>query len=160
MPELSESELIDKEVTFRNMRLTNEVLETRRSIVRWLALSLGVINPGESRLSSIAVLDALIHFQFVKKSDPSVTELTDYINKNWEPINEKTLRYHLLRMKKMGLVENSQGKFYLKPPAVGDKHDALTWASGLYESDYKEIVNKIGEAVKELKNKSTIDVTQ
>jgi DNA-binding transcriptional ArsR family regulator len=160
MPELSESELIDKEVTLRNMRLPKEVLETRRSIVRWLALSLGVINPGESRLSSVAVLDALINFQFIKKIDPSVSELAEYITKNWEPINEKTLRYHLLRMKKTGLVENSQGKFYLKPPAVGDKYDAETWASSLYESDYKEIAGKIGEAIKELKSKNTLNVSQ
>ena len=160
MPELSESELIEKEVTLRNMRLTKEVLETRRSIIRWLALSLGVINPGESRLSSLAVLDALVNFQFVKRTDPSISELVDYITKNWEPINEKTLRYHLLRMKKAGIVENSQGKFYLKPPAVGDKYDALTWASALYENDYKEIASKISEAVKELKSKSAIDVTQ
>jgi DNA-binding transcriptional ArsR family regulator len=158
MAELSESELIDKEVTLRNMRLTKEVLETRRSIVRWLALSLGVINPGESRLSSVAVLDALINFQFVKRSDPSVSELAEYITKNWEPINEKTLRYHLLRMKKTGLVENSQGKFYLKPPAVGDKYDALTWATALYESDYKEIASKINEAIRELRSKSAMDV--
>lgn len=158
MPELSESELIDKEVTLRNMRLTKEVLETRRSIVRWLALSLGVINPGESRLSSVAVLDALMNFQFIKKSDPTVGELSDYITKNWEPMNEKTLRYHLLRMKKMGLVENSQGKFFLKPPAVGDKYDALTWATGLYESDYKDIASKISEAIRELRNKSSMDV--
>jgi len=159
MPELSESELIDKEVTLRNMRLTKEVLETRRSIVRWLALSLGIINPGESRLSSVAVLDALINFQFMKRTDPSVAELADYITKNWEPMNEKTLRYHLLRMKKTGLVENSQGKFYLKPPAMGDRYDAQTWAAGLYENDYKEIANKVGEAIRELKSKSTMDVT-
>lgn len=160
MPELSESELIDKEVTLRNMRLTKEVLETRRSIVRWLALSLGVINPGESRLSSIAILDALLNYQFVKKSDPNVTELQEYITKNWEPMNEKTLRYHLLRMKKMGLVENAQGKFYLKPPAMGDRYDAVTWASGLYEADYKEIAGKIGEAIRELKSKGAMDVVQ
>ncbi len=156
MPELGESGLIDKEITLRKMRLTKEVLETRRSIARWLALSLGVINPGESRLSSVAVLDALVNFQFVKKSDPSVSELVEYISKNWEPINEKTLRYHLLRMKKIGLVENAQGKFYLKPPAIGDRYDAAAWVAHLYENDYKEIFASIGEAIKELRNKATI----
>ena len=60
--ELNEAELIEKEMTIRNLRLTKEVLETRRSIARWLALSLGVINPGESRLSAVAVLDALMNF--------------------------------------------------------------------------------------------------
>jgi hypothetical protein len=160
MPELGESELIEKELTLRNMRLTKEVLETRRSTARWLALSLGILNPGESRLSAVAVLDALINFQFVKKKDPTASELMEYISKNWEAMNEKTLRYHLLRMKKMGLVDNAQAKFCLKQPSMGDKYDAQTWAAALYENDYKEIASKIAEAIKELKNKSAIDVSQ
>lgn len=157
MAELGESELIEKELTLRNMRLTKEVLETRRSTARWLALTLGILNPGESRLSAVAVLDALINFQFVKKIDPNANELAEYINRNWEAINEKTLRYHLLRMKKMGLVENSRGKFCLKPPNMGDRYDAQNWAACLYESDYKEIASKIGEAIRELKNKTVMD---
>ena len=160
MAELSESELIEKEVTLRNLRLTKEVLETRRSIVRWLALSLGVLNPGESRLSAVSVLDALVHYKFVERTTPDVGQLMAYIGKNWEEINEKTLRYHLLRMKRMGLVENSQGSFYLKPPSTGDGFDAYTWAMGLYEKDYREIATKIGDAVRELKNKSTMGVSQ
>ena len=112
--ELNEASLIENEITVRNLKLPKEVLETRRSAIRWLALSLGILNPGESRLSSLAVLDALVHFQFIKNVDPNVKELAEYINTNWEEINEKTLRYHLLRMKKMGFVENSQAKFYFK----------------------------------------------
>jgi DNA-binding transcriptional ArsR family regulator len=156
MAELGESGLIEKEVTLRNLRLTKEVLETRRSIVRWLALSLGVLNPGESRLSAVSVLDALVHYNFVEKTTPDVGQLMSYIGKHWEEINEKTLRYHLLRMKRMGLVENSQGKFYLRPPSTGDGSDAYTWAMGLYEKDYREIAVKIGDAIKELKNKSAM----
>ena len=56
--ELNEASLIESEITIRNLRLPGEVLETRRAAIRWLALSLGIINPGESRLSSLAVLDA------------------------------------------------------------------------------------------------------
>ena len=153
--ELNESELIEKEITLRNMRLTDEVLETRRSSIRWLALSLGILNPGESRLSSLAVLDALIHFQFVKNTDPDVKFMIEYINANWEEINEKTLRYHLLRMKKMGLVENKQGKFYFTKPSVGDRFDAAAWASTLFDSDYKEISKKIGDVIKSIKEKDS-----
>ncbi len=152
--ELNESSLIEREITIRNLRLTKEVLETKRSIVRWLALSLGIINPGESRLSAVAILDALIYFQFIKKSDPNIDELTQYINKNWEEINEKTLRYHLLRMKKMGYVENSKGVFSLKPPSIGDKYDYEAWSKALFEEDYKQVSRKVGEALKELKNRT------
>ncbi len=154
--DLSEADLIERELTIRSLRISKEVLETRRSAVRWLALSLGILNPGESRLSSLAVLDALVYFQFLKKQDPTVRDLTEYIGKNWEAINEKTLRYHLLRMKKMGFVENEQGKFYFKPPAMGDRYDPLVWSSSVFESFYKEIAGKVGEVVKDLKSKDAV----
>lgn len=154
--DLSEAELIESELTIRNLRLSREVLDTRRSAVRWLALSLGILNPGESRLSSLAVLDSLIYYQFLKKQDPSVKDLIEYINKNWEPINEKTLRYHLLRMKKMGFVDNEQGKFYFKPPAVGDRYDAANWSSSVFESFYKGVSSKVGDVVKDLKSKDAV----
>ena len=97
--------------------MSKEVLETRRSTIRWLALSLGVINPGESRQGAIPVLDAIFNFQFVQKKDPSVPEISEYITGAWEPINDKTLRYHLLQLKKAKLVENSKGKYI--PDAAG-----------------------------------------
>ena len=75
--ELNEAALIESEMTLRNLRLTAEVLETKRSAIRWLALSLGIINPGESRLGSLAVLDALVYFQFIKLTDPTVKDLED-----------------------------------------------------------------------------------
>jgi hypothetical protein len=152
--ELNEASLIESEVTIRNLRLPNEVLETRRSAIRWLALSLGIINPGESRLSSLAVLDALINFQFVKNVDPTIKDMTDYINANWEEINEKTLRYHLLRMKKMGYVDNSVGRFYFRPPSTGDRFDPSNWAIKTFESNYNEIASKVSQVIKEVKNKS------
>ena len=152
--DLNEASLIESEITLRNLRLTGEVLETRRSEIRWLALSLGIINPGESRLGSLAVLDALVHFQFIKNSDPTVKDLTDYINTNWERINEKTLRYHLLRMKKMGYVENSAGKFYFKPPNTGDRFDPRDWAMHIFESNYASIASKVGQVIKDIKTKA------
>ena len=154
--ELNESELIEKEMTIRNIRLTKEVLETRRSSIRWLALSLGMLNPGESRLSSLAVLDALVHFQFVKNVDPDVKTMTEYINSNWEEINEKTLRYHLLRMKKMGFVENANGRFCFSKPSIGDRFDASIWSSNLFQSAFKDISQKIGEVIGSIKSREAM----
>ena len=152
--ELNEASLIESEITIRNLRLPGEVLETRRAAIRWLALSLGIINTGESRLSSLAVLDALINFQFIKNVDPTVKDITDYIAVNWEQMNEKTLRYHLLRMKKMGYVDNSGGKFYFKPPATGDRFDPSNWASRTFESNYNQIADKVSQVIKNVKSKS------
>ncbi|MCL4553217.1 MAG: hypothetical protein M1305_06680 [Candidatus Marsarchaeota archaeon] len=132
------------------------MLETRRSSIRWLALSLGILNPGESRLGSLAVLDALVHFQFVKNADPDVRSLIEYIRAAWEPINEKTLRYHLLRMKRMGLVENEQGRFYFKRPSVGDRFDAGAWSAGLFGDDVQEISKKVGLVISNIKGKEVV----
>ncbi len=130
------------------------MLETRRAAIRWLALSLGIINPGESRLGSLSVLDSLVHFQFVKGTDPTVKDLMDYINDNWEQINEKTLRYHLLRMKKMGFVENSAGRFYFKPPSTGDRFDPANWAQHVFDSSYNDIALNVGQVIRGVKSKA------
>ncbi len=153
-PMLNEAALIEKEITIRQLRLTNEVLETRRSIARWIALSIGIINPGESRLSAVAVLDAMMNFQFVKNYDPSYKEISEYVNVNWEEMNEKTLRYHLLRMKKMGLLQNNKGRFYFAPPEIGERYDVNVWAQSLFKAEHNAISDKIAHVVKELKTKN------
>ncbi len=150
--ELNESSLIENELTLRNLKLPKEVLETRRSTARWLALSLGIINPGESRLSAVAVLDALVHYRFVKNADPTIEELKSYITANWEDINEKTLRYHLLRMKNIGILENEKGRFYLRQDQRNSS-DPDKWISFILEEEYGGIAKKIGEAIRELQLK-------
>ncbi len=151
--ELNESKFIESEVTLRNMMLTKEVLETRRSLVRWLALALGIINPGESRQSAIAVLDAVLYFQFVEKKDPSVVELSDYITKSWEPINEKTLRYHLLQLKKANVVNNSKGVYFLTNANPDQKYNEEAWVSNYFTTEIQPIREKITAAIKELKGR-------
>ena len=151
--EVNESKLIEHELTLRNLRITKEVTETRRSLVRWLALTLGVISPGESRLNAVSVLDAILYFQFREKKDPTVEELTEYINRSWGEINEKTLRYHLLQLKKTSIVSNSKGKYFLLSPQIGDKYDADIWISSYLDSQVNPIKDKAIAAMKELKNR-------
>jgi hypothetical protein len=151
--ELNESKFIESEITLRNMMLTKEVVETRRSLVRWLALALGIINPGESRQSAVAVLDSILYFQFAEKKDPSVQELSDYITKNWEPMNEKTLRYHLLQLKKANVVNNSKGVYFMSNPNPDTKYNEEAWVAGYFNSELQPIKEKIMAAIKELKGR-------
>jgi DNA-binding transcriptional ArsR family regulator len=151
--EINESKLIEHELVIRRLRLPKEVLETRRAIVRWLALSLGIINPGESRQSAIPVLDAMLYFQFNKKADPNVREISEYISNTWEPINEKTLRYHLLQLKKANLVDNSKGQYFLVYNGGGDKYDEAVWISGYINSEVDPFKGKVVEAVRALKER-------
>ncbi len=151
--ELNESKFIEREITLRNMMLTKEVVETRRSLVRWLALALGVINPGESRQSAVAVLDSILYFQFAQKKDPSVAEISEYITKTWEPMNEKTLRYHLLQLKKASIVNNSKGKYYLTQGNIDSKYNEESWVNSYFDSEIKPIKDKIITAIKELRER-------
>lgn len=151
--EINESKLIENEFTFRNVRITKEVTETRRSIVRWLALSLGVISPGESRLSAISVLDAMLYFQFDQKRDPSVEELMGYIASAWGEMNEKTLRYHLLQLKKTNIVNNSKGKYYLEGSGMGERYDPDVWINSYIDLQLNPIREKLRAAIKELKSR-------
>lgn len=151
--ELNESKLIEREITVRNLRLTKEVTETRRSLIRWLALSMGVINPGESRLGAVSVLDSILYFQFNARLDPDVAQLMEYIGKTWEPINEKTLRYHLLQLSKANIVTHSKGKYSLVQPPVGEKFDEEAWVNHYFTTEISPIKDKIITAIKELKGR-------
>ncbi len=151
--EINEAKLIEREITLRDLRLTKEVVETRRSMVRWLALSLGIINPGESRLSAISVLDAMLHFQFTKKEDPSVEELSNYIAAAWDPINEKTLRYHLLQLANAGVLAHSKGKYYFICFGESEKYDIDAWVESYFESGIHPIKDKVSTVIKELKGR-------
>lgn len=149
--DINESKLIEAELTLRNLRITKEVTETRRSLVRWLALTFGLISPGESRLSALSVLDAMLYFQFNVKKDPNVPEITEYITNSWGEINEKTLRYHLLQLKKSNILSNSKGRYYLIMPEIGEKYDADLWASNYLDTQINPIKEKVKAAMKELK---------
>ncbi len=151
--ELNESKFIEREITLRNMMLTKEVTETRRSLVRWLALALGIINPGESRQSAVAVLDSILYFQFVERKDPSVQELSEYISKNWEPMNEKTLRYHLLQLSKAKVVSHSKGVYFLSNANPDQKYNEEAWVSEYFNTEVQPIKEKISAAIKELKGR-------
>lgn len=151
--EINESELIENELTLRDLRITKEVTETRRSIVRWLALALGIISPGESRLTAVSVLDSILYFQFEEKRDPTVEEVMEYINRSWGAINEKTLRYHLLQLKKTNILNNSKGKYFLTAPDMGDRYDPGIWIVNYLDSQIKPIREKLKIAMKELKSR-------
>lgn len=151
--QISEAKLIEKEITLRNLRVSKEMMETRRSMIRWLALSLGIINPGESRQGAIAVLDALLYFQFALKRDPSVEELMEHIDTTWGPINEKTLRYHLLQLKKAKMLDNSKSHYFLVHSGTVERYDELAWLSDYIDREVIPIKENISKVLKELKER-------
>jgi len=138
---IPESKLIKKEVTLREILLSKEVLETKNSLIRWIALSLGLINQNESRLGVLSVFEALIYFQFVEKKDATFDEIMNYVQKQQQNLSEKSVRYHLLQLKRKGIVENKKGLWYF---SGSNRYDFNSWVDEYLSS----ISNSISPNIK------------
>lgn len=108
---IPEAKLIEDEVLIRRLRLPEDVLLTRKSIIRWLALSLGLINPNESRTVVIDLLDALFDFHYAGKQ-PTTKDILDKMKeKMGEEQNPKAVYYHLQRLMDVGMLERKKGEY-------------------------------------------------
>ena len=131
---LPEKELIRRSYTVRDMRLPLGTKLTRKSLLRWLCLSLGLLSPDESRQSILTILDAFLKLQF-SGHQPTISELAEG---SGQP--EKAVRYHMARLIALGLVEEKKRRFSFKLDSISDtlnlqktfrEHYAETLASSL-----------------------------
>ena len=129
--ELPEAKLIRSEVLLRDMQLTDDVKMARKSLVRWLALSLGLITPKESRQSVLQLLEALLFYHLKENREPNYQDIQDFLKTQNVEMNEKTVRYHLTQLKKSGVIEDARGVYRF----AGFRGDNL--ASAL-EQSYKQ----------------------
>ena len=117
---VAEQDLIEKEITLRQMRLPPEARLTRKSLLRWTALSLGLITPGESRDTIISILDALFYHQ-IKGRRPTTRDIKAYIDQNYSETTEKTIRYQLGKLRESGFVEKSENTYsFIRAPNAPD----------------------------------------
>lgn len=108
---IPEASLIESELVLREMQLTKEVRMTKKSLIRWVALALGLVSPNESRKTMLDLLEALFYFQLSENKDPDAHELAGYIREHGRQVSEKTVLYHLLQLKKAGLVKREKGRY-------------------------------------------------
>jgi hypothetical protein len=110
---IPESKLIKSEFTIRELALPDEVLLARKSLVRWVALSLGLILPNESRRLLLDILEAIIEFH-VKNEQPTTKDIITKLEElTKEKQNPKAVYYHLLRMKELGVLSRKKGRYQL-----------------------------------------------
>ena len=118
---VAEADLIESEMTLRQMRLPPEARLTRKSLLRWVALSLGLITPGESRDTILSILDALFYHNF-KGKKPTTRDIKEYIDSNWSETTEKTIRYQLGKLRETGFVVKSENTYaFIRAP---DAHES------------------------------------
>ena len=109
---IPESKLIKNEINVREMNISTEVSLTRKSAIRWLALSLGLINPNESRRLLLDILDVLLEYH-VNRQRPSTKDIIGRLREvTGEDQNQKAVYYHLLRLKESGILGRKKGEYY------------------------------------------------
>lgn len=106
----AEKSLIEAEMTLRKMRLPPEARLTRKSLLRWVALSLGLITPGESRDTIISILDSLFYHQ-VRGKSPTTRDIKAYIDEHYSETTEKTIRYQLGKLRETGFIEKDANSY-------------------------------------------------
>jgi len=152
--EMPESALIRGECLVRELQFSEEVKLARKALVRWLALSLGLISPAESRTGLLEVFEALLFFHYRRReahSNPDIAMLLEKIAeiRKGEP-NPKAVRYHLLQLKKLGLIEakDRRYRFVLSPEQEND--DLATALSFVYRQRMEASFAKMRRALSQL----------
>ena len=148
---MPESELIRGECLVRDLQFNEDVKLTRKGLVRWVALSLGLISPHETRTGLLEVLEALLYFHFRRreeKSDPDIHQILAKIKeiKKSEP-NPKAVRYHLLQLKKLGLIETKKRKYRFVLAPLQENDDLAAGLSYVYKQRVDSSFEKMKKAL-------------
>ncbi|MBU0532127.1 hypothetical protein KKB44_01405 [Candidatus Micrarchaeota archaeon] len=146
---IPESKLINSELTIRELALPDDVLLARKSLLRWIALSLGMIAPNESRTLLLDVLDVL--FEFHVKAEPPTTKdiILRLEEKSKNKQNPKAIYYHLQRLKNSSILTRKKGRYYL---GEGDEKDLEEVFRMIYMKKTDHAFSKIGKALGKLEN--------
>ena len=142
---IPESELIRKEVIVRAIDLPASVTLTKKSLLRWCSLSLGLISPKESRDKGFLVIDALFTFLFTKKSAPTTLDIKAFIlEKNSVEMSEKLIRYHLNRLIDLGIIQRDGLTYKINPSPSSEhrssmKESFIAWTKKPLEKNLDEI---------------------
>lgn len=123
---IPESELVRSEFILRQIDLPSSVLLTKKSLLRWSCLSLGLISQKETRDKGFLVFDALFHFLFSKKTPPTTLDIKEFIlEKNSVDMSEKLIRYHLNRIISLGFIFRDGLHYKLNPSPSAENRNSL-----------------------------------
>ncbi len=143
---LPESELIRSEIVLRDMQFLSEVKLAKKSLVRWLALSLGLISPNESRTLILDILEALFGFHF-KSHEPTMHEIISSVAKINPKSNHKAVRYHIGQLKKQGILSRTKGRYRFSLSSLQESRDLTSALEHLYLEQAKSAFAKIRKAI-------------
>ncbi|MFN7990799.1 MAG: hypothetical protein U0R44_01435 [Candidatus Micrarchaeia archaeon] len=146
---IPESRLIRSELVIRDMALPEDVLLARKSLIRWIALSLGMILPNESRRLLLDILETLFEFH-VRDQAPTTKDILSRLEETTKaPQNPKAVYYHLLRLKEVGILSRKKGRYYF---GDGESRNLKEIFRGFYMKKADAAFENIGSALEKLEN--------
>lgn len=146
---IPESKYILNETVIRDLSLNDDILVTKKSTIRWLALSLGLINPNESRKQVFDLLETLIDFHYDSIA-PTTSEILQKMNIDPNSSNRhKAIYYHLLRLQTSGLINRKKGKYYFSSE-IDDFRPLDLILKELYLKRIDAVFSKISTASKKI----------
>ncbi len=135
---IPEKELVRRTFTLREMRLPGDTKLTKASLVRWLCLSLGLLSEDETRHAVLDVMDSFLYYQLAEKRDPTTKDIAERAE-----VPEKAVRYHLRRLRDMGLVEEHSRRYRF----VRDSSSNSLNLSRSFREHYLSGLEKTGRSV-------------
>jgi hypothetical protein len=146
---IPESKYILNETVIRDLSLNDDVLVTKKSTIRWLALSLGLINPNESRKQVFDLLETLIDFHYDSVA-PTTSQILEKMDIDPSSSNRhKAIYYHLSRLQSSGLINRKKGKYYFSSE-IDDFRPLDLILKELYLKRIDAIFSKISTASKKI----------
>lgn len=141
---IPESKLILDEYTIRKLSL-DEPLITKASAIRWIALSLGLVNPNETRTLALDIFSILL---VNPEKEWTINELhSKLVDTIGRGASIKSLYYHIEKMKSKGIITKASGKYYLTGKRFfGDK----------IKEHYLRLLSQILDNVKNVSKKITL----
>jgi DNA-binding transcriptional ArsR family regulator len=145
---IPESKYIKSEITIRDMAIDSSVKLSRESLVRWLALSLGLIGENETRTNILPLLDVMIDAHLAGNG-LELPEIFNKVNKKAE-MDDKTVYYHLGRLKKAGFISKKENKYYF---GDGFERDLNRIIENAYRSRIDNSFLSVREAINSLQSR-------
>ena len=156
---IPEAELVRKDFLVRQLDMPPSIGLTQKSLLRWVTLSLGLISKNESRDKGFLVFDALFHFLFTKKTNPTTLDVQARIKeKNKLEMSEKLIRYHLNRLISVGIIERDGLKYKVNPAPNSEKRNSLKesfehWFKKEMDKQTDDIGNALDKMQKSYENR-------
>ncbi|MCX8189794.1 MAG: hypothetical protein N3F05_01030 [Candidatus Diapherotrites archaeon] len=155
--EFPEAELLRGELNLRKLDLPQSVTMTKRSLLRWVCLSIGLVSEKESRRIGIEVIDALFYFLFSEKKKPTADQIRKYLEeKKGIKTSERLVRYHLQKMLDINLIERKNGCYCINSAPNAEREDFVSAVEYHLRNEFEQSIKQIILGVDKLVEKYRI----